>query len=184
MTDFQATSDGQKIGKGIKKFGDMVAGAGKLGHALAASVSVHATLHGDTTLADRLIKACDEIVRKSPMKIWLIKNGPFVWSTEEKRFTLSTEKQATLKAEIAKDGEAAVLKRLCDIKDAWQAEPEKDFQGFDVLALLQKIKKKGTKIADDSETMTKYADKIDVRGMDVIDRAIQEIVEQRKATVN
>ncbi len=186
--DFTLTTDGKKIGHAIDKWGKIISGAIDAGHKLAASVSVHAALHGDTTLADRLISACDEGIRKSVIKAWLLNNGPFGWTKKDgdkpARFILDKAKQETLAAEVKTDGEATVLNRLADKPNAWRSKPEKDFTGYDPLVILQKAYKKGKAIEGDTELMAAHADKINLVGLSVIEHAIEEIIASRKAVLN
>lgn len=188
MSRFELTTDGKKIGKAIDAWATIVSGAIDTGHQLAASVAVHAAIHGDTTLADRLITACDEGFRKNVIKAWLIANGPFIWKKKDgdkpARFGLDDAKRETLAAEVKSEGEAKTLKRLAELPNAWRSKPEKDFQGFDPLILLQRMFKKGKAIEGDSELRREHESKIDLRGLNVIERAIEEIVEQRKAAAN
>lgn len=184
MTNFTATLDGKKIGKGIDQFGAMVKGAMTLGHALMVSVALHAAKHGDVTLADRFITACDEGFRKNACKSWMIANGPFGWRKKEgdkpAGFTLNKDKAETLKAEITAD-EGKAIERLLGLKNAWESKPEAEFDGYDALVILQREYKKMERLAGEDDPSRKA--KINVKGMQHVKRAIEAIVAER-ATLN
>lgn len=179
--DFTPTFDGKKIAKGIETFAGIVQSAADLGHKLAASCIAHAVKHGDSTLADRLVEACGETVRKNALRSWLMANGPFSWDKEAKRFVKSEKKHDKLAAELKAEGESEFIQRIAAIKNGWDKTPEAEFGGFDLLKVLQSAVKKSATYKDETDPARKA--KINIRGVQHLERAIEAIIAERGQTL-
>lgn len=100
-------------------------------HQCAVSCLNHAGLHGDITLAQKLLSAIPSGMRKNALRDWFIAMGKFTWNSETKTLDFDKQKATLLEEAI--------------VTPFWTFKPEAEYVPFDLTkainALLAKAKK-------------------------------------------
>lgn len=137
----------------------------RLVSATAASVVMHAVMHGDVTLADRFCEGLvmslggqlkgksKTMIRTNELRAWFVKSGPFTFNQEAGTFGLSKDRRIKLKAEM--DKSVKDFGKNLITNSFWVVKPEPEFKGFDFDAELQKIIAKARKYAKDEKKKDK-----------------------------
>lgn len=103
----------------------------------ALSVASHAQLHGDITLAEKLIDALGKGHRKTALVDWLVAFGPFAIAPDESGLTFARREKF--------DMDAAQAKPWYDFK------PEQPFKAVKLADMLDSLIKKAEAALNDKE---------------------------------
>jgi hypothetical protein len=91
-------------------------------HLAAVSTLNHAGLHGDITLANRLLDGLPASTRKNALREWYLAFGKFKWNEEDKTLAYDKSKQTMLDEAIA--------------TPFWEFKPEAAFKPLDIAGSL------------------------------------------------
>lgn len=187
--DFKVTSIAADI---IAMIGSLVsrrAAIRKDTHVTAVSCVMHAIVHGDVSLATRLLQASEHA--GVALRKWFIAKGPFQWveqeSTNDKGkavkkmgFKLNKDTIDSFKAKLAKDEPGLVTSLMAE--DYHDFDPPKVFEGFDVLDVLGKLLKQAGQVKKNKEKAEHENTKLDE--LPAIAKLYRELREARDATAN
>lgn len=108
-------------------------------HVAAVSTLNHAELHGDVTLAQRLVEAVPSLARKNALRDWFLAFGKF--SYDEKNKTLAYNK-----AGVTLLDEAIAT-------PFWDFKPEAPYVPFDMNAAIQKLIQRAEKAVSNGDNV-------------------------------
>jgi hypothetical protein len=106
-------------------------------HLTAVSCLMHTDVHGDVTLADKLIDSIPTLARKNALRDWFLAMGKFRYDEETKKFKHNKNK-VTLEQEAMN-------------KPFWEFKAESPYVPFDIDAALQNLLKRATKAIKDGD---------------------------------
>ena len=117
-------------------------------HLAAVSTLNHAGLHGDITLANRLLDGLPNSTRKNALREWYLAFGKFQWDEENKALAYNKAKQTMLEEAIA--------------TPFWDFKPEVAFKPLDIagslLSFLHRVESataKGQEFTEDELAVVK-----------------------------
>lgn len=106
-------------------------------HVAAVSSLNHAELHGDITLAQKLVDAVPTMARKNALRDWFLAHGKFSYDVENKTLTFN-KKGVTL------------LQEAIDTP-FWAFKPEPEYTPFDINAAVAHLLKRAEKAVEKGE---------------------------------
>lgn len=106
-------------------------------HVAAVSSLNHAELHGDITLAQKLVDAVPTMARKNALRDWFLAHGKFSYDVENKTLTFN-KKGVTL------------LQEAIDTP-FWEFKPEPEYKPFDINAAVQQLVARAEKAVEKGE---------------------------------
>lgn len=114
-------------------------------HQCAVSCLNHAGLHGDITLARKLLAAIPAGMRKNALRDWFIAMGKFTWNAETKTLDFDKQKATLLEEAI--------------VTPFWTFKPETDYVPFDLTKALNVLLARAKKAQEKGEIVP--MDKLD-----------------------
>ena len=110
-------------------------------HIAAVSCLNHADLHGDITLATKLVQAVPNSTRKNALRDWFLAHGKFSYDMKAKGFSYDKTKETQLEVAIT--------------TPFWEFKPEPEYIPFDMkAALLQLVAKAEKAVAKGEDVPT------------------------------
>lgn len=106
-------------------------------HSVAVSCLHHADLHGDITLAEKLVHAVPSMARKNALRDWFLAHGKFNYDMKNKTFTYKKGVETLLDAAIA--------------TPFWMFKPEADYKPFDLQASVLHLVARAEKAIEKGE---------------------------------
>lgn len=106
-------------------------------HIAAVSCLNHADLHGDITLAQKLVEAVPSLARKNALKDWFLAHGKFSYDMENKALTYN-KKGVTLLQEAIET-------------PFWVFKPEAEYKPFDINAAVAQLVQRAEKAVEKGE---------------------------------
>lgn len=112
-------------------------------HKAAVSCLNHADLHGDITLAIKLVQAVPTMARKNALQDWFLNFGKFGYDTANKVLTFDKKKVTMLEDAIA--------------VPFWEFKPEPEYKPFDMQASIMAVINKAQKAIEKGEEVDEKA---------------------------
>lgn len=108
-------------------------------HIAACSVLNHVELHGDITLANKLIEAVPTLARKNALRDWFIAFGKLGYDAKNKTMTYDKNK--------------VTLQDDANDTPFWEFKPEAEYVPFDLTAAIQNVLKRAQKAAEHGDKL-------------------------------
>jgi hypothetical protein len=106
-------------------------------HVAAVSCLMHADMHGDVTLAQKLVEAVPSLTRKNALRDWFQAHGKFGYDVQGKTLTFDKKGNTLLDAAIA--------------TPFWEFKQETAYNGFNIEAAVLQLVKRAEKAIEKGE---------------------------------
>lgn len=109
-------------------------------HIAAVSCLNHAELHGDITLAEKLVQAIPQLARRNALRDWFLAHGKFSYDMTAKSFTYKKDAVTQLEAAIT--------------TPFWEFKAEVEYKPFDMQAAVLQLVARAEKAMEKGEEVS------------------------------